>query len=189
MRTRAAIVWSPGFVRDAVCLLLSQRAPGVEFVAHGESGEELPELVRTHEPEMLLVEVEALGQNPSLVVRELSAPESDRRVVAVSTSGKSGFGFPTLVLGGSSYLTVAATAQQLVDAVIGEEREKNEPIVHALSPRESEVIGLLARARSNKEIAKELNIAEGTVKRHIGNIFQKLGARSRLDAVQLAQAL
>lgn len=48
------------------------------------------------------------------------------------------------------------------------------------------MIRLLAQARSNAEIARELFITEGTVKRHLNNIYRKLGAKSRMDAVQKA---
>jgi DNA-binding NarL/FixJ family response regulator len=53
-----------------------------------------------------------------------------------------------------------------------------------LSPRECEVLRLLAQAMSNKQIASWLSISEGTVKRHTGNIYEKLSARSRIDAVE-----
>lgn len=58
----------------------------------------------------------------------------------------------------------------------------------ALSRREREVLGLVARAMSNRQIADELCITEGTVKRHLHNIFGKLGAVSRIDAVNKASA-
>ena len=59
--------------------------------------------------------------------------------------------------------------------------------VSLLSPREHEVLLLLSLAMSNKEIAARLLIAEGTVKRHTGNLYEKLSARSRLDAVMKAR--
>lgn len=58
-----------------------------------------------------------------------------------------------------------------------------------LTPREHQVLRLIAEARSNAEIAEELSITEGTVKRHAGAIYDKLGARSRLDAVRKATKL
>ena len=58
-----------------------------------------------------------------------------------------------------------------------------------LSDREQQVLALLAKSLSNRAIAKELSIAEGTVKRHTSNIYAKLEARSRIHAVQRAQLL
>lgn len=60
------------------------------------------------------------------------------------------------------------------------------PPPQALSDREREVLALVAQALSNRQIAGRLTIAEGTVKRHLRNIFSKLGAVSRIDAVNKA---
>jgi DNA-binding NarL/FixJ family response regulator len=57
-----------------------------------------------------------------------------------------------------------------------------------LSPREFEVVSLVAEARTNREIARKLYISEATVKRHLANVYNKLGASSRMEAVQLAVA-
>ncbi|MET9798472.1 response regulator transcription factor [Nocardiopsis alba] len=57
---------------------------------------------------------------------------------------------------------------------------------HPLSKRETEILACVARARSNRQIARELNITEGTVKRHMRNIFIKIGATSRIDSVNKA---
>jgi DNA-binding CsgD family transcriptional regulator len=54
---------------------------------------------------------------------------------------------------------------------------------HGLSERESEVLGLVAEGRTNVEIATALSIAPGTVKKHLDHIYEKLGARSRTEAV------
>jgi ATP/maltotriose-dependent transcriptional regulator MalT len=55
-----------------------------------------------------------------------------------------------------------------------------------LSEREAEVLVLVARGLSNYEIAEELNLAEATVKRHLANVYQKVGVRSRSEAVRTA---
>lgn len=64
-----------------------------------------------------------------------------------------------------------------------------QPIAGPLSKRELEVLRLLAKAKSNREISVRLSIAEGTVKRHTGNIYGKLGARSRMEAVEKSRFL
>ena len=56
----------------------------------------------------------------------------------------------------------------------------------ALSERESEILVLAARGLSNYRIATELNLAEGTVKRHLANVYAKIGVRSRSEAVRTA---
>ncbi|MFC7591206.1 LuxR family transcriptional regulator [Nonomuraea antimicrobica] len=59
----------------------------------------------------------------------------------------------------------------------------DDPLPSALSPREREVLSLVAEALSNAQVANRMGITEGTVKRHLRNIFGKLGAVSRMDAV------
>jgi ATP/maltotriose-dependent transcriptional regulator MalT len=64
-----------------------------------------------------------------------------------------------------------------------------EPLVEPLSERELEVLTLLASGRSNKEIARELFVAVGTVKTHTNNIYRKLGTRNRVEALARARSL
>ncbi len=64
-----------------------------------------------------------------------------------------------------------------IDMVLGDEWSK------VLSPREREVALLVARGLTNKEVARELGLCDGTVKIHLHNIFQKLGAKSRYNLI------
>jgi DNA-binding NarL/FixJ family response regulator len=64
--------------------------------------------------------------------------------------------------------------------------ERLEEAPGALSERESEILVLAARGLSNHQIAAELNVAEGTVKRHLANVYAKIGVRSRSEAVRTA---
>lgn len=74
---------------------------------------------------------------------------------------------------------------ELVEVVSSERPAVKSPVAREiLSPREGQVLRLLAKAMSNKQIASWLSISEGTVKRHTGSIYEKLGAQSRIDAVQ-----
>jgi ATP/maltotriose-dependent transcriptional regulator MalT len=66
---------------------------------------------------------------------------------------------------------------------------RTEPPADPLSDRELAVLGLLARGRTNKEIAKELFVAEGTVKAHVAGVYRKLGVHSRAEAVSRAAGL
>lgn len=69
------------------------------------------------------------------------------------------------------------------DSALMPERSEDDPLAEALTPRESEVLRLLAEGSSNKEIAARLNISEHTIKFHIRSILGKLGAASRTEAV------
>jgi DNA-binding NarL/FixJ family response regulator len=56
--------------------------------------------------------------------------------------------------------------------------------LHGLTPREYQVVLMVGRGLSNKEVARELGVSDGTVKLHVHNIFQKLGARNRSDLIR-----
>lgn len=85
-------------------------------------------------------------------------------------------------------LGLAPTAQpetELLPAQASPPRQPDEP----LSEREIEVLKLIASGRTNREIAQELFVALGTVKAHVNNVYRKLGARNRADAVSTARSL
>ena len=65
-------------------------------------------------------------------------------------------------------------------------RDDDDPLVETLTPRESQVLGLVADGLPNKAIAAALGVSDETVKFHLGSIFGKLGASNRTDAVRLA---
>jgi DNA-binding NarL/FixJ family response regulator len=81
---------------------------------------------------------------------------------------------------------VVARFAQLPDTA---QQERPQPLVVPLSDRELDVLRLLADGRSNREIAGELFLAEGTVKNHVTNVLAKLGARDRTQAALRARAL
>ncbi len=104
-------------------------------------------------------------------------------------------------LGASGYLIKDLEIEELIAAVVSVGRDKHDfvtlriprhivrqvadgPEGAGLSPRETEILTLVAQAKSNAQIGSALFITEGTVKRHLSNVFRKLDAVSRLDAVQ-----
>jgi DNA-binding NarL/FixJ family response regulator len=99
--------------------------------------------------------------------------------------------------GASAYVTKSEPSSTLIATILHAAATPPPPLgagddVHAeylLSSREYDVLRLIAQAYSNKEIADELSIAEGTVKRHANNINTKLGSTSRIDAVRKATTL
>ncbi|MFE1664998.1 response regulator [Microbacterium sp. P02] len=99
-----------------------------------------------------------------------------------------------VVAGGDALLAPAVTRRVIerfgsvraVTAPAADERPGPSPLTEPLTEREAEVLRLLADARSNAEIAAELYIGEATVKTHVSNVLQKLGARDRVHAAVLA---
>ena len=92
---------------------------------------------------------------------------------------------------GFDYITLALVCEELerVDARPAQHAHLGEQLVEPLSEREIEVLRLIASGCSNKEIARELILAIGTVKRHTANIFNKLDVRNRTEAVARAREL
>ncbi|WP_076263540.1 response regulator [Intrasporangium flavum] len=120
-------------------------------------------LLKNAEPEQLVDAVRAVAGGHALL-----APEVTRRVIERMTSGDASVG-PTTATGGS------ARAEEARDQRLDR-----------LTPRETEVLGLVGRGLSNAEIAAHLVLGEATVKTHVSNVLSKLHLRDRVQAVVLA---
>ncbi|MEU4691362.1 response regulator transcription factor [Actinoplanes sp. NPDC023714] len=92
-----------------------------------------------------------------------------------------------VVAGGEGLLAPSVTRRLIAEFAARPHRQRPRPVqLNALTPRETDVLRLIARGRSNQEIAADLVVAEQTVKTHIGKILAKLGLRDRAQAVVLA---
>jgi len=94
--------------------------------------------------------------------------------------------------GGEAFIHPAVTRKVVAELARLTEREhvrRDQPLIESLSRREIEVLTLIARSLSNKEIAEQLFIAHGTVKNHVSSILAKLDARDRTEAILRAQEL
>ncbi|WP_344821070.1 response regulator transcription factor [Actinocorallia longicatena] len=177
---------------------------GFVVVAQVGSGEAAVAAVAAQRPHLVLLDLEMPGQSalttlqrireesPATHVLILSAHDEQSQVRELLGEGVSGYlhksvSRATLVatiraLGEPEpQVTVAVTRQSLAAP------QQRPPA--PLSDREQQVLGFVASALSNRQIASRLGIAEGTVKRHMQNIFEKLGAVSRIDAVNKALAV
>jgi DNA-binding NarL/FixJ family response regulator len=188
-------------VRDGLAAILSTQP---DFVIAGEaaSGEEALELFRRLRPDIVLLDLEMPGMDGIAVLRRLreehtpvrvvvfTAFDTDERILGALQAGAKGYllkGAPRTELfnavrvvyqGGS--LLQPVVASRLLEQLSGSER------VEELTPRERTVLALLAQGRQNKEIARELEITERTVKFHLSAIYGKLGAGNRTEAVAIA---
>lgn len=151
-------------------------------------------------PHIVLLDIEMPGNQPADTVRELLAASPDSQVIILSMYDDPWLVQQMLDIGIRGYLHKSVTRREVVtairDAVGGAQRvtvsvsqgvagNEHSP-TSLLSLREFEVLTLVARAMSNRQIGARLSITEGTVKRHLRNIFGKLGAVSRIDAVNKA---
>jgi DNA-binding NarL/FixJ family response regulator len=197
-------------VRQGFGALLSAQ-PDLLVVGDAADGADAVTKVRTLDPDVVLMDVRMPVMDGLEATRRLLAPGRDRpKVLILTTFDLDDYVYEALRAGASGFLLKDAPADELVHAVrvvaAGEallapsvtrrliaefaarpRRDRPRPAaLNALTPRETDVLRLIARGRSNAEIASDLVVAEQTVKTHIGRILGKLALRDRAQAVVFA---
>lgn len=192
-------------LREALCDML-RLDPTFGTIEQASSGEGAVALADTVRPDLVLLDVEMPGQSAADTVRQLGAAAPQAKVVVLTMHDDQALVHELLTLGARAYLhksasremllsvlkLVAASDQQTVVAVPRRDDNLEPPASSSasssvLSVRELEVLDLVALAMSNRQVASRLGITEATVKRHLRNIFGKLDAVSRIDAVNKAR--
>ncbi|EIV93560.1 response regulator transcription factor [Frankia sp. QA3] len=185
--------------RDGLCELLNVD----DLVVTGAVGSayELFTLIRRNPPDLVLLDVEIPGEDVIATVEKLAADFPKVRILILSMYDDPRVVWRLLSLGVHGYLLKTVSRVDLLSAVravrdddariilsISRESLSTMPTRPSgrLSAREQEIIVLVSQAMSNAQIARRLAITEGTVKRHLRNIYRKLGAVSRIDAVNKA---
>jgi DNA-binding NarL/FixJ family response regulator len=206
---RVLLADDEAMVREGFRLILETQAD-IEVVAEAADGFEALELAREREPDVVLMDIRMpkldgleatrrlLATHPPARVLVLTTFDSDETVYEALRSGASGFllksaprdqlvGAVRVVAGGEELLAPAITRRLIQDFVRRPPPGSTQPArLRDLSERELDVLRLIARGRSNEEIARELFVGASTVKTHIGRIFAKLGLRDRAQAVVVA---
>lgn len=172
-------------------------------VAHGSNGADALALVAEHRPDVVLIDVEMPGPGAPATVSRLCQEHPDTHVIVLTMHDRPELVYELLDQGAAAYLVKTIAREELIAAVRSvvagqgnillsvSRRTLNQldkPPSSVLSVRELEVLQLAAIAMSNAQIGKRLNITEGTVKRHLTNIYAKLDAVSRVDAIRKATA-
>jgi DNA-binding NarL/FixJ family response regulator len=214
MTVRVLLVDDQALFREALAVLLSV-ADGVEVVGEAANGAEA--LARSAElrPDVVLMDLRMPVLDGIAATRRLRVEQPEVQVLALTTFDDDAEVFAALRAGAVGYLLKDVSSARLVEAVHAAARGESvlqpsvaakvvariaslpdepaaaapQPLVTPLSERELAVVRLLAQGRSNREIAGELFLAEGTVKNHVTNVLAKLGARDRTQAALRARAL
>jgi two-component system, NarL family, nitrate/nitrite response regulator NarL len=166
------------------------------------SGEAAVALAAQTQPDIVLLDVEMPGGEPMRTVRRLRDASLQTKVIILSRYDDVQLMGDMLTVGACGYLHKSVSCAELLTVIRAVHRHNRritvsaspQPAVTAVPPaeplseREREVLILVARALSNRQIAGQLSITEGTVKRHLRSVFGKLGAVSRIDAVNKATA-
>jgi DNA-binding NarL/FixJ family response regulator len=198
---RVVIVDDHALLREGTIQLLELQAE-VEVVGQAGSGEEGLEVLGRLRPDVALIDVHLPGMSGLALARAAAASLPGVRVLMVSAYDDYAYVAEALEIGVGGYLLKTATARELVDAVRAVAdgvfvldqalsrrltRRRSGPLAAgALTRRESEVLGVLARGRSNQQIAAELGLGQRTVEGHVSSVLGKLGVASRAEAVAYA---
>ena len=206
MSIRILLVDDQTLVRTGFRLILGSE-PDFEVVGDAADGQEGIELGRRLRPDVVLMDIRMPRMDGIEATRRLTIASPATKVVILTTYDLDEYVFDALRAGASGFILKDAPADQLVNAVrvaaagdallapsitrrLVEEFARRAPRADVplgdLTPRELEVLKLMARALSNAEIANRLVVSEGTVKTHVARILMKLECRDRVQAVVAA---
>jgi DNA-binding NarL/FixJ family response regulator len=203
---RVVLADDQGLVRAGFRMILRAEAD-IDVVGEAVDGREAVERARELRPDVVLMDIRMPVLDGIEATRRVTALEPAPRVLVLTTFDLDEYVYESLRAGASAFLLKDAPEQQLVAAVrvvaeggslfspsvtrrlieqFARPAASAPPALAELTPREQEVLRLVARGRSNAEIAAELVVSEHTAKTHVASILQKLGLRNRVQAVVLA---
>ena len=183
---------------------ICRTAPDLDVVAQAATGDEVVRLVRRDVVDVVLLDVEMPGPPLDQTMAAISQLPVPPRIAILTMHDDARLVGRILSLGAQAYISKGSSREQLLAAIravraqpgravisVPKEtvRELGEPRQNPLSARECEVLGLVSKGLSNAQIATRLYITEGTVKRHLTNIYIKLDVRSRMNAVNKARTM
>jgi DNA-binding NarL/FixJ family response regulator len=198
------IVDDHALVREGVSSILETQ-DDIRVVGQASDSTTTVALAAEKQPDVVLLDIEIPGEEAPSTVRQILKCSPRTRVIVLSMYEGPHLVDALLTAGICGYLLKSIHWEELVATirmvvadsnrvVLGVSREslpllQHRPADATLSDREREVLALVGEALSNREIAARLSLTEATIKRHLRNIFVKLGAVSRIDAVNKAAQL
>jgi DNA-binding NarL/FixJ family response regulator len=197
-------------VREGLAMLVGL-LDGIEVVATADDGRQAVELAQIHRPDVVLMDLHMPHLDGVGATMRICAELPDVDVLVLTTYVEDMDLFPALQAGARGYLTKDATAEELraaIHAVAAGQTHlapdiqqrlitaalepatlaatHEDELPDGLTPREAEVLTLIAAGLSNNQIARTLVVSEATVKTHVNHLLAKTGARDRAQAVRYA---
>jgi len=204
---RVLIVDDQALVRTGFRMILDAQ-PDIEVIAEASDGNQAVRLAQQRSPDVVLMDVRMPALDGIAATRLLAGPEAPRpmRVVILTTYDLDEYVFDALAAGASGFLLkdvppeelvegvrlvaagdgllAPAVTRRLIEAFAQQYRPRvAPPPISSITPRELEVLKLVARGLTNAEIAESLYLSENTVKTHVTHLLGKLGLRDRVQAV------
>lgn len=195
-------------VRQGICQFL-EREKDLEVVGEASDGEEAVRLAKQLKPDVIIMDIAMPKLNGIEATKQIKQLPFSTHILILTAYDYEEYIFPILEAGAVGYLLKDMNANELIGAI--HTVYKGESILHPavarklieqfrdssvkygreqaldlLSEREAEVLKMVAKGMSNKEIAKELFLSVHTIESHLGSVFNKLGVGSRIEATKEA---
>ena len=204
MTVRVLLADDHPLFRDGIASLLSSR--DYEVVGQASKGVEAVRLAEALHPDLILMDIRMPGLDGLEATRLIQARDPEMRIVILTVSEEDADLFEAIKSGAAGYLQKSLDSEQFFSLLEGVMRgeagltqvmagkilyefahpAEDQPTADDLTPRERQVLELVAGGAINSEIAERLVISENTVKFHVKNILQKLQARNRAEVVAYA---
>ncbi len=209
MTIRVIIADDQAMVRAGFRSLLHEE-PDLEVVGEAADGEQAVAAVRRFRPHVALMDIRMPNVDGLEATRRLAAEDLPTRILLLTTFDLDEYVYEGLRAGASGFLLKDAPPEQLIDAIhllnageavlspsvtrrvverfarLPRPRQELRAALETLTPREREVLSLLGRGASNREVAEQLVVSETTAKTHVRNVLAKLDLRDRVHAVVFA---
>ena len=194
-----------GIVRSGIRMLID-RQPGMHVVAEAEDGIQAVELAQSRRPDVAILDVSMPRMTGLQAAREIRNRAPDTSVLLLSMHDDERYFFDAVDVGAAGYVLKRSADTDLIDAIqaVGRGEQFVSPVTERavikewleggredrledpLTPRELDVVKLIAEAHTNKQIAEALHVSEKTVESHRANVLSKLGMRDRVELVRYA---
>ena len=184
---------------------LIAREPDLVVVAEASNGRDLPDLVAVHQPDMLILDLNMPGPNPIQQIQALRQASPGLAIIALTMHDDPEWVRGVLMAGASGYVLKDEASVELVQAIraVADGGSWVTPSLAAalapadggaggpahdlpLTPRETEVLILVAQGLSNQQISVRLHISPYTARNHLSNLYAKLGVNTRVKLVRIA---